>query len=320
MYSACSSAFKGMTLDSPVFSYSSRFSLVDGGLLKLYGESLFFCLSLKRVFLNQCLMTLRGRPVCADILFSWSSAGELLMSKLARRTLSWSSVILVLALFSAFWFCCWSKRFCSCWLKLGGGGAGAPNDPLGMFVFCLSGIGMPICANWRRFLDSEDPPGPLPIRFMTAAGGFESMSTGCCCLLADIKASSLGSIPPPTPGKRPSGGPLFPSSCWVLWSCAKIAAGMSMPPCFNRFGGISGGWMFIARSGLRPWSWAICIRRGFICCNWAFIMALWKASWTSERFAACWSSFSFSLTSEADGLDLSFCSLVSSDSLLQLSM
>ena len=34
-YCCCSSGFNGVTFDSPVLSYSSKFNMVDGGLLKL---------------------------------------------------------------------------------------------------------------------------------------------------------------------------------------------------------------------------------------------------------------------------------------------
>lgn len=50
---------RDVTLAWPVRSYSSRFSVVDGGLLKLYGESLLRCLSLNSVLRNQCLTTYR---------------------------------------------------------------------------------------------------------------------------------------------------------------------------------------------------------------------------------------------------------------------
>lgn len=56
---AAGASVRDVTLAWPVRSYSSRLSVVDGGLLKLYGESLLRCLSLNSVLRNQCLTTYR---------------------------------------------------------------------------------------------------------------------------------------------------------------------------------------------------------------------------------------------------------------------
>ena len=64
-------------------------------------QSLLRCLSLNRVFLNQCLITFNGNPDFSDISISCSSVGELLMSKYVLNIFSCSSLILVLAR-----FCC----------------------------------------------------------------------------------------------------------------------------------------------------------------------------------------------------------------------
>lgn len=57
------------------------------------------CRSLNNVFLNQCLITLGGRPLWAAMSRICSSPGELLMSKCARNIFSCSSVMRVRARF-----------------------------------------------------------------------------------------------------------------------------------------------------------------------------------------------------------------------------
>lgn len=108
--------FSGVTLASPVFSYSSRFNVVLGGLLKLYGLSLLRCLSLNNVLRNQCFMTLGGKPLCAAMSKICSSPGELLMSKCALKIFSCSSVIRVRARFcEAAAFACGMDRTIRDW-------------------------------------------------------------------------------------------------------------------------------------------------------------------------------------------------------------
>ncbi|KAK2193625.1 hypothetical protein NP493_11g11039 [Ridgeia piscesae] len=85
-----------------VFSYSSRLSVVAGGTLKLYGESLLRWRSLKRVLRNQCLITFGGSPDFSAMPRICSSLGELLMSKCARSIFSCSSLMRVRARL----FCC----------------------------------------------------------------------------------------------------------------------------------------------------------------------------------------------------------------------
>lgn len=55
-------------------------------------------ITLKRVFRNQCFITFSAKPDLRDISFICCSEGELLMSKYWRSTLSWSSLMRVLAL------------------------------------------------------------------------------------------------------------------------------------------------------------------------------------------------------------------------------
>lgn len=55
-----SAGAREVTLACPVRSYSSRLRVVDGGLLKLYGESLLRCRSLNNVLRNQCLTTCKS--------------------------------------------------------------------------------------------------------------------------------------------------------------------------------------------------------------------------------------------------------------------